>query len=120
VSTDPAPIPTRDLADAQAYGRDAAGTVATMAMELRALADRLNLAATALERGDGKASGNAADIVNDYTQRTGSIGGRLWGVVYNASTADREYDKAQRKGDAVTTTPTGRAAIAETQETTDG
>lgn len=83
--------------NAQILGRDALHAVNGLTRELRHLADRLDLIALPLERGDGKAAQVAAEIVNDYTQGAGAAGARLWSLIRAAADADREFAEAENR-----------------------
>lgn len=87
----------RTATNAQILGRDALHAVNGLTRELRHLADRLDLIATPLERGDGKAAQFAAEVVNDYTQGVGAAGARLWSLVRAAADADREFAEAENR-----------------------
>lgn len=79
------------MTNSQIYGRDARRSVENVAAQLERLAARIREIGETLDRGDGKASGHAADIVSEYTHGTGAVSTHLWGVVQNASDADIAY-----------------------------
>jgi hypothetical protein len=73
--------------------------VDTLADEMTALAKRLRIIARGFSTNHRSATSVAADIVNDFTQGTGVLGSRLWGVVHNAGLADQARMKETKSGD---------------------
>jgi hypothetical protein len=67
--------------------------------EMIILAERLRIRARAFTTSQRSATSIAAGIVNDFTQGTGVVGSRLWGVVYNAGIADQARMKEAKSGD---------------------
>ena len=86
---------SNDETIAQAYGRDAARSVESIAAELETLAARLRLYKPALTRAGGEGGRVAADIVNEYTQGVGTNGTRLYNLVTTAADSDRHFAAEQ-------------------------
>jgi hypothetical protein len=73
--------------------------VDTLADEMTALAERLRIIARGFSTNHRSAADIAAEVVNDFTQGTGILGSRLWGVVHNAGIADQARAKEAKSGD---------------------
>jgi hypothetical protein len=89
------------------HGATAAEIAANMAQhnvdiladEMTELAARLRIRACAFTTSQRSATYIAADIVSDFTQGTGVLGSRLWGIVHNAGIADQARMKEAKSGD---------------------